>query len=102
MRICLFVLSLFGAIPALTLVLLTFIGFPRWAAFTEKLVGPEPEVLSYYTVTNSIAGKPITFEIVPRKLPHKLAPAVVILLGVCLQIFGVVFYFISRSEQVGQ
>jgi hypothetical protein len=97
MRTCFVLVSFLGTIPGLFLVLLTFLGFPQWAIFTEKLVGPEPEVVQYYVVSK-VAGTRGSFEVVPRTLRSKLVPAIIIMVGICLQLLGLIWYFITRSE----
>ena len=98
MRTFWFLLGLLGAIPGATLVLLTFLGFPQWEGVTRKLVGPEPEVVRYYSWSKVIGGKRVSLEVVPRKLPRKFVPACFILIGICTQLAGVIVYFVTKSE----
>jgi hypothetical protein len=93
-----FLFCLLGTmLPSLLLVILTFIGCPQLSRFTERLVGPEPEIVRYYSVSKVILGRKISFDVVPRILPGKLLPAIVVLVGLLVQFVGVLFCFFSRG-----
>ena len=95
-------LSLFATVlPSVVLVILTFVGCPQLSRFTQKLVGPEPEIVRYYSVSKVFLGRKVSLDIVPRILPGKFLPAMVVLVGLLVQLLGILLYFFSRGEAVG-
>jgi hypothetical protein len=88
-------------LPSAVLVILTFVGCPQLSRFTERLVGPEPEVVRYYSVSKVILGKKVSFDIVPRILPGKFLPAIIVMVGLLVQFLGILLYFFSRAEDGG-
>ncbi len=98
MRTSFMLLTAVGLLPGVLLILLTFFGFPQWSGFTERVIGQEPEVVHYYSVTKNIAGKKVSFQFVRRTLRHKLAPTIVLLIGTSLQLGGVFWYVLAQGE----
>ena len=98
MRILFLFLSVLGTVPVGILVLLTFLSFPQWSDFTEKLTGREPELVHFYSASKSIAGMRISIQFVPRTLSEKLAPTIMLLTGIVVQLLGVLWYLYTRTE----